>query len=71
MNANTDSEARTSIDGTRNGSRDLHVKAIPEPIWCRARCNATRSGMSFKEYMIRLLETCEPIINVDRGTPCP
>ena len=42
-------------------TRDLHVKGVPEPIWMRARCNATNSGMTFKDYMIALLENSEPI----------
>lgn len=42
-------------------TRDLHVKGVPEPIWRRARCNATNSGMTFKDYMIALLESSEPI----------
>lgn len=48
----------------RTGARDLHVKAVPESIWIRARCNATRSGLSFKDYLIRILESSEPL-------PCP
>lgn len=41
-------------------TRDLHVKGVPEEIWCHARCNATLSGMSFKDYLIALLETSTP-----------
>lgn len=48
---------------TEAKTRDLHVKGVPEPIWRRARCNATNSGMSFKDYMIAVLETSEPIPN--------
>lgn len=66
---NTDTEAMTPASGTRNGTRDLHVKAIPEPIWCRARCNATRSGVSFKEYMIRLLGACQPMTDAEPPAP--
>ena len=58
---NADTEAVTTVAGARNGTRDLYVKAIPEPIWMRARCNATMSGMSFKEYVIRILGACQPI----------
>lgn len=71
MNADTDTEAMTPTTGTRNGTRDLHVKAIPQAIWCRARCNATRSGLSFKEYVIRLLGACEPIVTPDSSSPAP
>jgi len=42
-------------------TRDLHVKGVPELIWRRARCNATNSGMSFKDYLIEILGSCEPI----------
>jgi len=69
MNADTNGEAKTPVTGTRNGTRDLHVKAIPEPIWVRARCNATRSGLSFKEYVTRLLGACQPITEADQPVP--
>jgi hypothetical protein len=69
MSGDTNTEAQTPISGTRNGTRDLHVKAIPESVWCRARCNATRSGLSFKDYMIRLLGTCQPISDADMPVP--
>ncbi len=69
MSADIVTEAKTPITGTRNETRDLNVKAIPESIWCRARCNATRSGLSFKEYVIRLLGACEPIS--DAAPPAP
>jgi len=45
---------------TRPGIRDVHVKCVPEAIWLRARQNALTSGMAFKDYLIRLLEECEP-----------
>ncbi len=61
MNAEADTEAMTTIADSRNGTRVLNVKAIPESVWRRARCNATRSGLSFKEYVIRLLGSCQPI----------
>lgn len=58
---NADTEAPTAVEGTRNGTRDLHVKAIPESVWVRARCAATRSRMRFKEYIVKLLGACQPI----------
>jgi len=61
MNAEADIEAMTTVMEPRKGTRDLHVKAVPESIWIRARCNATRSGLSFKEYVIRILGACQPI----------
>jgi hypothetical protein len=51
---------------TGRSVRDLHVKGIPEAAWCRARCNATISRLSFKDYVIRLLDTCCPIQVTDR-----
>jgi hypothetical protein len=57
---NADTEAPTAVIGSENGTRDLHVKAIPESIWVRARCAATRSRMSFKAYIVRLLGACQP-----------
>jgi hypothetical protein len=49
-------------DSTQIRVRDLHVKGIPESVWCRARCNATRSGLAFKMYIIKILEASEPIL---------
>ena len=66
---NTDTKAMTPASKSRNGKRDLHVKAIPEPVWMLARCNATRSGLSFKEYLTRILSTCQPISDVDTIVP--
>ena len=68
MNTKTENEAQTNAAGpdVRNGLRDLHIKGLPESVWIKARCNATRSGLSFKEYVIRILEGSEPILNVDR-----
>jgi hypothetical protein len=40
-------------------------KAI-EILDLRARYNALQSGVSFREYMIRLLEASQPIQNGDR-----
>lgn len=42
-------------------TRDLHVKGVPEAIWCRGRCHATQSGMSFKEYLITLIANGAPV----------
>lgn len=69
MSDKAEGEAPTTRGGARNGIRDLHVKAIPEPVWIRARCNATRSGLSFKEYLIRLLGTSQPL--APPGGPVP
>lgn len=55
-----DTQAPTPHPGPE-GTRDLHVKGVPQSIWCRARCNATLSGMSYKEYIIRLLGESQPI----------
>ena len=42
-------------------TRELHVKGVPEDIWCRGRCHATQSGMSFKEYLITLIANGAPV----------
>jgi len=65
MNAEADTEAMTTVADSRNGTRVLNIKAVPESVWRRARCNATRSGLSFKDYVIRLLGTCQPIQETD------
>lgn len=50
-----------AIPETKGKTRDLHVKGVPEAVWCRARCNATQSGMSFKESLIILLTDSVPL----------
>ena len=40
--------------------RCLHVKGLPEDVWCRARCNAALSGMTFGKYVIMTLAQCQP-----------
>ena len=63
-NATVDSTTADPADfRTEAKTRDLHVKGVPESIWRRARCNATNSGMSFKDYMIGLLATSQPLPN--------
>ena len=69
MSSDMTNDALTQSVGARKGTRDLHVKAIPESTWCRARCNATRSGLSFKEYMIRILEASQPVATTDPPVP--
>jgi hypothetical protein len=62
MNAENDGDATTKMTAApRMGIRDLHVKAIPESVWIRARCKTTQSGLSFKEYLIRLLGASQPL----------
>lgn len=51
-----------SAPRTSKPLRDLHVKGIPEDVWCRARCNALLSRMSFKEYVVRLLGQSVPLL---------
>ena len=60
MNAEADTEAMTTVADSRNGTRVLNIKAVPESIWRRARCNAARSGLKFRDYVIRLLAACQP-----------
>ena len=52
-----------AVPHSEEKTRDLHVKGVPEQIWKRARCNATNSSMSFKDYMIALLAMSKPIGN--------
>lgn len=55
--------AESDVSLPKKKTRDLHVKGVPEAVWCRARCNATQSGMTFKDYMIRLLKVSQPFPN--------
>ena len=66
MNTNNEGQWPRQHHPSPNGTRDLHVKAIPESVWIRARCNATQSGLSFKEYVIRILGASLPIANAKK-----
>jgi hypothetical protein len=44
--------------------KDLSVKGIPEQVWFKARFNAMKSHMSFKEYIVKILEDC-PVFKSD------
>ncbi len=46
----------------RPESRDVHVKHVPNDVWCRARQNALASNLSFREFVIRLLATSSPVV---------
>lgn len=42
-------------------TRGVHVRRVPTPIWRRARENALRSGIPFREFVIAVLARCEPL----------
>jgi hypothetical protein len=39
----------------------VHVARVPLKAWQRAKGNAVASNMPFRDYVIRLLEQCEPL----------
>ena len=51
-------EATTPVEC--QSTRSLHVNKIPQNAWRRARRNAVDSGMSFRDYVISLLTSCQP-----------
>jgi hypothetical protein len=59
----TTSQAELDDAGFQQDERtehSIHVKAVPEHIWNRARQNALQSRMPFRRYMIRLLAESIP-----------
>jgi hypothetical protein len=46
------------------GTRSVHIRDVAEPTWRRARTNAILSGMSFKEFVARLLAESKPFLTV-------
>jgi len=42
-------------------TKEIHVKGVPVAVWLRARQNALQSGLPFKDFVIRLLESSEPV----------
>lgn len=55
----------------RDGFRDVHIKKVPEPIWRKARHNALASSLSFRDYVIHLLDQCQPCPPAERQTVVP
>lgn len=47
---------------------ELHVRRLPRDVWLRARQNALRSSLPFREFIIRILADSEPIDFTDEGT---
>lgn len=41
-------------------TRGIHIRRVPSDVWRRARTNALRSGLPFREFVIALLAECEP-----------
>lgn len=39
----------------------LYIKAIPVEVWEKARINAIRSNMAFRDYVIVLLQESKPV----------
>jgi hypothetical protein len=49
----------------REETHAVHVARVPLKIWQHAKRNAVASNMPFREYVIRLLEECKPIENIN------
>ena len=41
-------------------AHDVYVKRVPLRVWAHARNNACLSGLSFREYLIQLLDQSQP-----------
>lgn len=50
-----------SQQGESQDTCTLHVKRVPKSAWQRARENAFRSRLSFREYVISLLEQSQVV----------
>lgn len=49
------------------GERSLHVRRVPEDTWRRARVNSQLSGLSLREFVIAVLDMCEPLAETARS----
>ncbi len=45
-----------------SGVKDIHVKNVPVNTWRKARQQALATDMSFRDFVIRLLDHCEKLI---------
>lgn len=45
-------------------THSVHVRDVPESVWCKARQNALLSGLPFKEYVTRLLAESTPFLPI-------
>jgi len=36
-------------------TRDLNIRGVPLEVWAKARRNANRSGMLFRDYLLKLI----------------
>lgn len=64
----SDKTANTALEyllGAAKQVRDVHVKLVPARVHAKARQNAFASQMSFREYVIHLLENSTPLLQND------
>lgn len=63
VGANTQQESLPTVpleEGASLRGRALSMRDVPYTVWQRARQNALASNLSFREYVIRVLETSGP-----------
>lgn len=48
--------------------RDVHVKHVPLNTWRKARQQALAVNMSFREFVIRLLDQCDALVVTPTGS---
>ena len=41
--------------------RPLYLRRVPEPVWILVHDNAIRSRMRLQDYLVKVLEGCQPI----------
>ena len=41
--------------------RPLYLRRVPEKVWILVHDNAIRSRMRLQDYLVKILEACEPI----------
>ncbi len=46
----------SSSNGPERETIELHVRRVPKPIWLRARQQALAQNVSFRDYVIGILE---------------
>jgi hypothetical protein len=64
MPESTSNESPEGTASRTDGSdvtKNLHVKCVPVSAWRRARRNALDSGVAFRDFIIHLLATSQPL----------
>lgn len=68
MTTTNQNEVTPGSEESERETVELHVKRVPRAIWLRARQQALAQKLSFRDYVIRVLEVASSEVQAKRDT---